>query len=55
MCAVYGKETPVYYERSVMQRSDGLSSEVSNIIRRFVDYEVAAYMHFSIITFFHIL
>jgi hypothetical protein len=32
-----------------------LVHKVSNIIRRHRKYEVAAYMYFTIITFFHIL
>ena len=39
----------------VLQCSDSLSNKVSNIIRRHRQYEVAAYMYFTIITFFHIL
>jgi hypothetical protein len=40
-------------QRSV-QCSDGLSNMVSNVIGRHRQYEVAAYMYFTIITFFHI-
>ena len=39
----------------VLQYSNGLSNNVSNIIRTYRQYEVAAYMCFTIITFFHIL
>jgi hypothetical protein len=40
----------------VLQCSDGLSNKVSNIIKKtYGQYEVAAYMYFTIITFFHIL
>jgi hypothetical protein len=40
----------------VLQCSDGIRNKVSNIIIRHIDqYEVAAYMYFAIITFFHIL
>jgi hypothetical protein len=42
-----------WVKREVLQCSDGLSNKVSNIIRR--QYEVAAYIYFAIITFFHIL
>jgi hypothetical protein len=39
----------------VLQCSDGLRKKASNIIRRHIDNnEVAGYMYFAIITYFHI-
>jgi hypothetical protein len=37
---------------NVLQCSDGLSNKATNIIRR--QYEVAAFMYFTVVTFFRI-